>query len=208
MHDVWNFLMANFPIRPESEAHVLAGASMGGGAAYNLGIKYRDRVKVVFGIFPPLNARWIDCHGRYRGNFDPCCWDWQTRIRPCMVVGRFYGVVLVYVKDIIGPLYHKGDDVLSSLSRENPAEMLDPYDLRPGELDMYVAYGGRDEFNIDAQVESFLFLARQRGLCVSVGYDPRGKHDMATALRLMPALFEWLHPLLAPYSPSCSGHEQ
>src|SRR5262249_27516138 len=55
MHDVWNFLFAHYPIRPEPEAHVLAGVSMGGGGAFNMGIKYRDRVKVVIGIFPPLN---------------------------------------------------------------------------------------------------------------------------------------------------------
>src|SRR5262249_31434837 len=50
MQDVWNFVFQNYPIRPEREAHVLAGVSMGGGAAYNLGIKYRDRVKLVVGI--------------------------------------------------------------------------------------------------------------------------------------------------------------
>jgi hypothetical protein len=66
---------------------------------------------------------------------------------------------------------------------------------------MYVCYGGKDQFNCDAQVESFLYLARQRGLCIGVGYDPRGRHDVPTVLRLIPALFEWLHPLLAPYSP-------
>lgn len=203
MKDVWNFVMENFPIRPEREAHVLSGASMGGGGAYNLGIKYRDRVKVVFGIFPPLNGRWIDCHGRYHGNFDPNCWCWQEEIRRRQIVGRFYGVVLVRVRDIIDPLYHKGDDILGALSRENPIEMLEAYNVKPGELSMFVAYGGRDEFNIDAQVESFLYVAKQRGLCVGVAYDPRGRHNVATALRLMPAVFEWLAPQLAPYAPGC-----
>jgi len=79
--------------------------------------------------------------------------------------------------------------------------MLDSYDLREGELGMYIGYGGRDQFNIDAQVESFLYRARQRGLTVGVGYDPDGKHDLATALRLMPAALEWLYPRLAPYAP-------
>src|SRR5438445_6809553 len=62
MQDVWNFVMENFPIRPEREAHVIAGVSMGGGAAYNLAIKYRERFKTVVGIFPPVNLRWLDCH--------------------------------------------------------------------------------------------------------------------------------------------------
>src|SRR5262249_47134819 len=42
IQDVWQFLVTNYPIRPEREAHVLAGISMGGGAAFNLGIKYRN----------------------------------------------------------------------------------------------------------------------------------------------------------------------
>src|SRR5262249_49615199 len=78
MEDVWNFLVLNYPIRPEREAHVLAGVSMGGGGAYTLAIKHRDRFAVVLGIFPPLNSRWVDCHGRYMADFDPNCWGWRT----------------------------------------------------------------------------------------------------------------------------------
>ena len=52
MQDVWGFLQANYPIRPEREAHALMGASMGGFGAYNLGIKYRERFKIVVGFFP------------------------------------------------------------------------------------------------------------------------------------------------------------
>src|SRR5262249_17976586 len=44
--DVYDFLMSNYPIRPEPEAHVLIGASMGGGAAFAKAIKYPDRFKV------------------------------------------------------------------------------------------------------------------------------------------------------------------
>src|SRR5262249_8003242 len=54
MHDVWGFVLANYPILPQREAHVIAGASMGGGAAYNLAIKYRDQFGIVFGVYPPL----------------------------------------------------------------------------------------------------------------------------------------------------------
>src|SRR5205807_6856106 len=78
LHDVWGFLTSQYPIRPEREAHVLAGVSMGGGAAYNLAIKYRACFRVVLGIFPPVNTRWLDCHRRYMGNFSPDCWGWRT----------------------------------------------------------------------------------------------------------------------------------
>ena len=80
--------------------------------------------------------------------------------------------------------------------------MLDAYDVRPGLLDLYVAYGGKDEFNLDAQVESFLYRACQRGLEVGVGYDPDGRHDRATALRLAPGALRWLAPRLWPYAPA------
>jgi S-formylglutathione hydrolase FrmB len=202
IQDVWPFLLQNYPIRPEREAHVLAGASMGGGAAYNLGIKYRDCFGIVIGIFPPLNTRWMDCHGRYMRTFDPCCWGWRTDFsHRWEVVGRFYGVVTIRLGHVVTPLYGRGPDVAELVSRENPIEMLDSYSVQPGDLAMYVGYAGRDQFNIDAQAESFLFAARERGLCVAVGYDPRGKHDSSTALRLLPGVLDWLRPQLAPYAP-------
>jgi S-formylglutathione hydrolase FrmB len=202
MQDVWNFLFLHFPIRPEREAHVLAGVSMGGGAAYDLAIKYRDRVKVVFGIFPPLNIRWLDCHCRYTSKFNPDCWAWRTDFsKRFEVVGRFYVVIKVYLRRVIRPLYDKDPDIAGRVSSENPIELIDRLDLREGELSMYVAYGGKDQFNLAAQVESFLYVAEERGLTVAVNYDPKGKHDVATALRLYPGTIAWLAPLIAPYSP-------
>ena len=66
--------------------------------------------------------------------------------------------------------------------------MIDRLNLKEGELSMYIAYGGRDQFKIDAQVESFLYRARQKGLEVGVGYDPNGTHDVKTGLKLLPGL--------------------
>ena len=43
IEDVWCFLVTNFSIRPERELHILAGASMGGFAAYNLGFKHSEQ---------------------------------------------------------------------------------------------------------------------------------------------------------------------
>ncbi len=107
MHDVWDFVFSHFSICPEREAHVLNGVSMGGGAAYNLGIKYRDRVAVVLGLFPPLNTRWMDCHGNYRSKFDPCCWGWRTDVdRPCEVLARF-GPFAVRVGRLLKPIVNR-----------------------------------------------------------------------------------------------------
>jgi S-formylglutathione hydrolase FrmB len=200
--DVWDFVVTNYPIRPEREAHVMAGVSLGGGAAYYHSIKYRERWGDVLALFPPLNIRWVDCHGRYFGNFDPNCWGWRTSVfwghEP---IGRFYGIVKIPLRRLVYPLYGRGHAAVEQLSHNNPIEMLDYYNVQPGQLQMFVAYGGKDEFNMDAQIESFLYRAREKGLCVSVAYEPNGRHNTATAQSFLPAVVEWLAPRLAPYSP-------
>src|SRR5262245_48046997 len=134
IQDVWNFLVQTYPIRPEREAHVLAGVSMGGGAAFDLSIKYRDRFGIVVGIFPPVNTRWIDCHGRYMGNFDPNCWGWRTDFsRRHEVIGRFYLVATIRLKRITDPLYgRRVVPTVEQIAGENPIEMLDAYNVQPG----------------------------------------------------------------------------
>jgi S-formylglutathione hydrolase FrmB len=202
MVDVWNFVVERYRLRPEREAHVLAGVSMGGGAAYTLAMKHRDRVKVVLGILPPLNTRWLDCHCRYMAPFVPSCWGWRTDFsNPYEVVGRFYCVITIRLKDVLDGLYSGGPETAALVSQDNPIELIDRTGLREGELAMYVGYGGRDQFNLAAQVESFLYRARQRGLTVTVAYDPKGKHDYATAQEFYPSVTQWLTSQLASYSP-------
>jgi pimeloyl-ACP methyl ester carboxylesterase len=199
--DVWDFVTSHYPILPEREAHVIAGVSMGGGAAFNKAIKYPERFKTVLGIFPPVNVRWQDCHDNWRAPFDPNCWGWRTDFdRPFHVVGRFYGVIIIRMRQSSIPLFGRHNpDMLDQISRENPIEMLEPYQVKPGLLNMYIGYGGKDQFNIGAEVDSFLYVARQLGLCVGIEFLPDGKHDRATALRLMPAAIDWLGEQLAPY---------
>jgi S-formylglutathione hydrolase FrmB len=203
LNDVWDFMNSHFPIRPEREAHMLAGVSMGGGAAFDLGIRNRDCFGLVAGIFPPLNLRWMDCDGNYMGKFNPHRWAWRDRItHPHEPVAIFAaGAVKIRLSHLIEPLFGQGDQAIVEISRHNPIELIDRTRLRNGELEMFVAYAGKDEFNIDAQVESFLYLAKHRGLGVHVIYDPQGHHDAATASKMMPHLMEWLAPRLAPYSP-------
>ncbi len=189
IQDVYNFMMANFPIRPEREAHALVGASMGGAAAFAHAMKYKDRFKMAIGFHPALNMRWVDCHDRYRAPFDPCCWGWRTELRPHESLGRTKGVAIRF-KYLLDPLVGRGPDAIDAI---------DFCDIRQGDLDMFVAYGGKDELNIAAQVESFLYHARERGLSVGVAYDPKGRHDLATGVRLFPEVIEWVAPRLAVY---------
>lgn len=202
MEDVWGFIHQHYPIRPEREAHVLFGGSMGGFGAYNLGIKHRDRVGVVVGIFPPLNTRYLDCNGRYFTNFDPECIGWRTKIRPLSPVARFaFGLVSIRQRRVVKPLYGRSPDVIAKIAAENPVEMLFSHDIQPGELEMFVGYVGRDAFNIDAQVESFVYFARGKGLSVSTVFHPEGRHNTTSAQALLPSAFAWLRPRVGPYAP-------
>ena len=202
INDVWGLLQREFPIRPEPEAHVFAGASMGGMAAYNLGIKYREQFKVVAGFVPGLNMRYLDCNGKYMGNFDPRCFNLAERYKPHAIVGSFYVVINIQQKHLMEPLF--GSDrieVPKRIARENPVEMLAAYDVKPGELKMFIAYAGKDEFNIDAQIDSFLFIAKQRGLEVDTVFDPKGHHDMQTGLKMFPQFAAWMNEQIKPYAP-------
>jgi S-formylglutathione hydrolase FrmB len=204
MRDVLGFVTRHFPVRPEPEAHAIVGVSMGGGAAVNKVIKFCDYFKVCVGIFPAVNLRWIDCHGRYSGDFDPDCWGWRTDFhRRCEVIARFYGVFTIHLGQVVRPLFDVNDPgVVQRVRADNPIEMLDMYDTQPGQFALYIAYGGRDQFNLDAQVESFLYVARRRGLDVTVNYDPDGRHDRRTAEKMNPDILRWLGAQLAPYGPT------
>lgn len=201
MQDVWQFLHCKFSIRPEREAHAFVGASMGGFGAYNLGIKYRDNVANLVAIFPPLNPRYLDCHGRFFGKFDPNCFQFRTHLEPWAPVARFYGVIVVRQRRMIDPLYGRSPDALDRIARENPAEMLATYDVRPGMYEMFIGYVGEDEFNIDSQIQSFLHLAGQRGIYPTVRYIPDGHHNERTGIKFLPDIICFLAPRLAPYAP-------
>ena len=56
------------------------------------------------------------------------------------------------MRQVSYPLYgRKNPDTAALVSRENPIEMLDAYDVRDGQFNMYIAYAGLDQFNRDAQ---------------------------------------------------------
>ena len=123
-------------------------------------------------------------------------------MRPFSPVARFAGgLLIVRERRLTDPLYGRTHDALSNLARDNPAEMLTTYDVKPGELEMFVAYAGRDEFNLGAQAESFLYLAKGRGLEVTSVSFPNGHHNVATGKKMGPYMTAWLAPRLAPYAP-------
>jgi S-formylglutathione hydrolase FrmB len=203
MQDVWDFLHEQFLILPEREAHIIAGVSMGGGAAYNKALKYPERFKIVFGIFPPLNTRWENSRGRYRANFDPNDWNFRTDFsRRRETIARYGGIITVRLGQILRPLYDIEPETTEKIAAENPLELMVNRGIKDGDLAMFVAYGGRDEFNMDAQIESFLYVAHQLGIHVTVAYDPKGHHNRRTALKFIPSGLDWLEVQMA----QCKKH--
>ncbi|MER3415322.1 MAG: hypothetical protein C4297_03790 [Gemmataceae bacterium] len=199
VNDVWNFLHENYPILPQREAHIIAGVSMGGFGAYNIAFKHRDRFRIVLGILPALNLRWLDCHGNYFGNFSPYCWAWRNRAdNPNEVIGSFFhGLVTITMQEAIYPVFGRGPEGIVKASYENPIEMIDRLGIKPGEFDLFVGYAGQDEFNLDAQAESFIYMCRSRGLEITVWCDPKGRHNISTARRMIAPAKDWLAKKLA-----------
>lgn len=207
LYDVFDFVVSHYPIRPEREAHILAGCGMGGFAAFNYGIKHRDAFGVALGICAPLNLRWQDKRGNHMAHFDPRDWDWCQSIddKRHIVCRLLDGGKRVGLRDWFGPMFGDGAGAIEAISAENPIEMVDRYQLQPGQLEMYVAYTSDDEYNVTAQVESFLYLARWRGLCVGIGYQEIGRNNIHTAVQLLPRALDWLTPRVAPFSPLMPG---
>ena len=115
------------------------------------------------------------------------------------MVGRYFLVFTIRLRMVRNPLYgRRNPDTAALVAQDNPIEMLDAYDVRDGEFNLYVAYAGRDNFNLDAQAESFLYRAGQRGIHVDVDYLPNGRHDKATVLRHVAAALDWLGDRLRP----------
>ncbi len=121
--------------------------------------------------------------------------------RPFEVLGRYFFVFTIRERKVGPPLYgRRNPDTAALIGQDNPIEMLDAYDVRNGEFNLYIAYAGRDNFNLEAQAESFLYRAGQRGVHIDVDYLPNGHHDKATVLRMLPPALDWLGDRLRPYA--------
>jgi S-formylglutathione hydrolase FrmB len=200
--DVWPFVRRTFAVHSDRGAHVLAGGSMGGFAAYNLGIKHRDEFRVLVGLLPPLDTRYTDCRDRLFPEYDPGTVARREVLQPCRPIARFYGVIVIREKRLTRALFGaRNPEGMATVARDNPVEMLAAYDVRPGELAMFVGLAGRDEFNIQNQCRHFLDVARARGLEVTAVEVPDGKHRTETGMKMLPELSAFLTRELAPFVP-------
>ncbi len=200
LQEVIPFLTTNYSIRPEREAHALVGFSAGGYGAMGLAIKHRDFFGAVVTLAGPLNLRYFNSDGVYFQDFNPETYRWKMRYDPQEVVGSFYGGLLrVRAQKFMAPVFGDGDVVVDRIMLTNPADLIFSTDLQPGELAIYARYPGRDSFNFDAQVESFQWLASQKGIDVTLARDPNRTHSLAFfRTNIRPAMI-WLgQHLLAP----------
>jgi S-formylglutathione hydrolase FrmB len=177
LQEVIPFMKANYAIRPERQAHALVGFSAGGYGAMGLAIEHRDVFGAVATLASPLNLRYSNSDRGYFEDFDPATYRWKTTYDPKEFIGTFYaGLIRVRAQRFMEPVFGQGNAVAAQIIRTNPADLISSTNLQPNELAIYVSYPGRDNFNFDAQAESFLWVANQRGIEVTVVRDPNERH--------------------------------
>jgi S-formylglutathione hydrolase FrmB len=200
--EVVPYLMRAHSIRPEREAHALLGISAGGFGAMGMALKHRDVFGVVATLGGPLNMLYYNVQGHYGDDFDPATYRERTEYDANEVIARFYfGLLRRKVKTFLTPVYGAGPEVIAKIRRDNPTDLLASTDLRPGELTMYVAYPGRDNYNFDAHDQSFAWLAGLRGADVTLVRDPKGRHNLPYFEKAEHPAFAWLGRNLLPPAP-------
>jgi S-formylglutathione hydrolase FrmB len=200
LQEVVPFLQANYSIRPEREAHAIVGASAGAYGAMSLAIDHRDFFGAVATLAGAINLRYSNCQGDYFQNFNPVTYHWKTHYDPSEVIGiSYFGLVRLRARRFMSPVFGEGDAAVERIIRTNPADKLFSSDLQPGQLAIYVNYPGRDNFNFDAQDESFQWLAASKGIDITLVCDPRATHSLRYLRTNFPSAFIWLgQHLLAP----------
>jgi S-formylglutathione hydrolase FrmB len=197
--EILPLLMRTYSIRPEREAHALLGISAGGFGATTIAMKHRDVFGAVATVGGPLNVRYDNRQGRYSDDFDPATYRARTEYDPDMIIARYYfGLVRRRAKTFFERVYGTGQEVSAKVVRDNPADVLASTDLRPGELAMYINHPDRDNYNFDAQDQSFAWLAAQRGLAVDLTETPGAEHNLSYIQRAEPPACFWLGQHILP----------
>jgi pimeloyl-ACP methyl ester carboxylesterase len=197
--EVVPFVMRTYSIQPQREAHALLGVSAGGYGAMAIALKHRDQFASVATLAGPLNMRYDNCQGRYGDDFDPATFRMRTEYDPNMIIARyFHGLLRRRVRTYFGPVYGTDPDLIARVMRDNPADLLESTDLRPGELAIYVNYPELDHYNFDAQNQSFIWLAAQRGVHVDATEVMGAGHNLAYIEGAEPSAYQWLGRRLPP----------
>jgi S-formylglutathione hydrolase FrmB len=202
VQEVTPFLLRTYSIRPEREAHAILGTSAGGYGGMGLALKHRDLFGAIATLGGPLNMRYDNTEGRYLDDFDPATYRWKTYYDPNEIAASYYcGLTHSRAKKYIEAVYGRGPEVIARLASDNPADLLFTTDLQPGELAIYVNYPGRDNWNFDAQDQSFAWLAAQKGVEVTLVKVPKAQHSLRYFKSQQRPAYEWLARHLLPPVP-------
>ena len=202
MAEVMPFLMRTYSVRPERRGHALLGISAGGYGAMAIALKHRDLFGSVATLAGPLNMLYDNGRARYGDRLRPGHLPRADRVRP----QHDHRPLLLRAtpparEDIPRPVYGTGPEVIARVSRDNPADLLAATELRPGELAIYVNYPGRDNYNFDAQDQSFAWLAARRGVAVDLICVPRACHNLSYIEGAEPPAYQWLGRHILPPAP-------
>jgi S-formylglutathione hydrolase FrmB len=199
LYEVIPFVTCNFSVRPEREAHALLGTSGGGFGAMSIALRHRDLFGAVATLAAPLNVRYWNCQMDYQADFDPATFRWRETYDPDQVIARFYfGLRRTRARTYIEPVFGSGPDVIARVIEVNPADQIFRTDLRPCELAIYVNYPGRDNYNFDAQDESFAWVASLRGVSLTLESDPCARHSLSYFRANHLRAYRWLACHLLP----------
>jgi hypothetical protein len=199
LYELMPFLSNSYSIRGERQAHALLGISGGGFGAMSIALRHRELFGSVATLAAPLNLRYGNCQQDYRADFNPATYRWRDTYDPDEVVGRFYfGLKPTRARKYVEPVFGSGPDVVARITAVNPADQLFQTALRPCELAMYVNYPARDNYNFDAQDQSFAWLASLEGVSVDLEGSPCARHNLAYFNANHPRAYRWLACHLMP----------
>jgi len=187
------FVERKYNVRRERPARAIAGISAGGFAALSLAFRHREAFGTIATLAPPANLRYDNVDHRYLQDFDPATYRWREDYRPYQVVGVFFaGLVRLRVGPFVNPIFGPQRELLENVKKYNPADLLFTQDIQPGEFNIFIDYPKLDNFNFDAQTESFVYFARMKGLSLTVIRDDQGRHTVPFFQEQMPAMWKWL----------------
>ncbi len=187
------FLFRTFSLRPERQSRAILGISASGYGAMTVAMRHRDLFGSVATIGGPLNLRYDNFRHCYSDDFDPATYRERIAYEPELIVARYYcGLLKRRVNSFIGPVYGEPGQVAPRVIRDNPADVLLTSGVGPGELAIHINYPSNDNYNFDAQCQSFAWLAARRGVGVDIRVTPGAQHDLSYIEGAMPLTFCWL----------------
>lgn len=191
LQEIVPFVTSNYSVSPCRHQHAVVGVSAGGMGAMNYALACPDFIGSVAVLSGALNLRYFSCTGNYGDDFNPSTYRWRTVWEPNGPIGKM-GPISIKAKTFISPVFGNDEHTVERIRVNNPADRLCQSADAVGKVKMLVTYGEQDEFNFDAQAESFIYFARGHGFDVDVMTDPQGKHNSDFFRPMQRRIYHWL----------------